>query len=71
MTDEAKRAVRPGCCRGGDCTESTCMRLPDGVTCGDCALFGRCEAIIGVRKSDTICDFHPRKFRRVNSEVTK
>jgi hypothetical protein len=53
----------PGCCRGKDCTPDTCMKLPEGKTCGACVLFGRCKVLIGVAPDDTICDFHPRKFR--------
>lgn len=44
------------------CTEQTCMRLPAGQTCGDCYAFSHCEALYGIKASNTVCDFFPRRF---------
>lgn len=37
-----------GCCvdkqYGKGCTDDTCMKLPEGKTCGSCRLFPRCKA---------------------------
>ena len=57
-----------GCCvdrkygtpRG--CTDETCMRLPDGQTCGVCARFRYCESWLGLTGNETACDWHPRRF---------
>ena len=64
-----------GCCidreyesaRG--CTESTCMELPAGETCGGCVWLARCTAL-GFTSSPerTSCDFFPRRFRARASE---
>ncbi len=64
--DEMSR--EPGCCvdkrykspRG--CTEGTCMTLPPGTTCGDCAHAPRCTALFGAKVENTCCDFFPRRF---------
>lgn len=56
----------PGCCVDRDCTESTCMRLPDSARCGDCALVIRCEALFHVPRASTECDFYPRRFVRAD-----
>ena len=39
------------------------MSLPEGQTCGNCNLFDNCHGIIGVKESNTECDFYPIKFR--------
>ncbi len=54
---------KQGCCVDEDCTEDTCMNLPDGKTCGDCVNGSRCIAIFGHTESDTYCDFFPRRFK--------
>lgn len=50
-----------GCCvdkkYGKGCNESTCMTLPAGKTCGDCAHVRRCTAIFGMTETDTSCSF--------------
>jgi hypothetical protein len=52
-----------GCCVDKVCNNDTCMRLPDGVTCGDCALLAECSWV-GVRTDWKVCDFYPRRFRK-------
>lgn len=39
------------------------MRLPKGVTCGDCVHIRRCSAIYGHTETDTYCDWSPSRFR--------
>jgi hypothetical protein len=51
-----------GCCNDKSCTESTCMKLPAGKTCGDCANFSRCAGLFQCPQSSTVCDFFPRRF---------
>lgn len=51
-----------GCCADKACTEKTCMELPAGTTCGDCRNFRHCEAFYARKKTDTSCDFFPRRF---------
>jgi hypothetical protein len=61
-----------GCCAdrkyGKGCNESTCMNLPEGKTCGDCAHKRRCLAF-GFTSSEgnTSCDFFPRRFLEVTT----
>lgn len=38
------------------------MTIPNGLVCGNCALFKKCAAIIGVDAASTRCDFYPIKF---------
>ena len=59
----------PGCCydrRHGypkACIPATCMRLPDGTSCGDCAHLKRCRACGFTQSPASItCDFFPRRF---------
>jgi hypothetical protein len=52
-----------GCCADKACTDRTCMALPSGKTCGDCAHLNRCVAIFGHTATDTYCDWFPRRFR--------
>lgn len=35
------------------------MRLPAGVTCGNCHHIRRCKAMFGHTESDTYCDWSP------------
>jgi hypothetical protein len=45
-----------------DPTDPDKMRLPVGVTCGDCRHIGRCKAMFGHVEEDTYCDWSPRGF---------
>lgn len=38
------------------------MRLPAGVTCGNCHHIQRCKAIFGHTETDTYCDWSPSRF---------
>lgn len=38
------------------------MKLPAGVTCGDCGHIHRCKAIFGHVETDTTCDWSPSRF---------
>lgn len=51
-----------GCCADKSCTPKTCMDLPAGTTCGNCAHIARCKAIFGHVETDTYCDWFPRRF---------
>jgi hypothetical protein len=55
-------ASEQGCCVDRRCSETTCMNLPPGTTCGDCRHITRCGAIFGHVPTDTYCDWFPRKF---------
>lgn len=46
-----------------DPTDPDKMRLPKGVTCGDCVHISRCSAIYGHTATDTYCDWSPSRFR--------
>lgn len=40
------------------------MRLPEGMTCGDCAAWVRCKTLIcTVEPTNTRCDWNPSRFR--------
>lgn len=52
-----------GCCADKACTDKTCMQLPVGVACGDCAHFNHCKAFYGHSATDTYCDFFPRRLK--------
>ncbi|THD06158.1 hypothetical protein [Rhodanobacter lindaniclasticus] len=39
------------------------MRLPAGMTCGDCVHIYRCKAMFGHVETDTYCDWSPSRFR--------
>lgn len=41
-----------------------CMRLPDGMTCGDCAHIDWCSKVYGIKPEYTSCDFEPIRFRQ-------
>jgi len=46
------------------------MALPPGKTCGDCANWRRCKALIwDLNPKETTCDFAPSRFRE-KQEVT-
>ena len=38
------------------------MRLPKGITCGDCVHIRRCKGIFGHVETDTYCDWSPSRF---------
>lgn len=59
--------MRAGCCVDKDCAPTTCMRLPEGESCGTCAHFARCQMLFRSKPDDEQCDFFPRKFRRTPS----
>jgi hypothetical protein len=40
-----------------------CMKLPKGVTCGDCANFSWCGVAYGVKPEYTSCNFEPIRFK--------
>ncbi len=40
------------------------MRLPSGVTCGDCVHIRRCKLIYGHVETDTYCDWSPSRLQR-------
>lgn len=54
--------MRKSKCDCGDCTPKTCMTLPAGKTCSDCALLNKCKAYFGCKPENTKCDFFPRRF---------
>jgi len=56
---------RPELPRG--CTDDTCMRLPEGKTCGDCVHVVRCVSLFGATPTDRSCDFFPRRFQDTES----
>lgn len=39
------------------------MRLPAGITCGDCVHIRRCSAIFGHTATDKTCDWSPSRFQ--------
>lgn len=41
---------------------SESMTIPYGLSCGDCRMYQKCSAIIGVKRETTECDFFPVKF---------
>ena len=41
---------------------SESMTIPDGLSCGDCRMYPKCSAIIGVKRDNKECDFFPVKF---------
>lgn len=45
-----------------DPTDPDKMRLPAGITCGDCRHIGRCKAMFGHVETDTYCDWSPSRF---------
>ncbi len=45
-----------------DPTDPDKMRLPSGVTCGDCVHIYRCKAMFGHVETDNYCDWSPSRF---------
>jgi hypothetical protein len=44
-------------------------RLPDGLTCSDCAHGPRCDGLFGaVRRRFTSCDFWPSRFAALSNQ---
>ena len=53
-----------GCCADNSCDKSTCMGLPDGATCGNCAHWKSCNGLgFSSDERRTDCDFFPRRYR--------
>jgi hypothetical protein len=52
-----------------DPTDPDKMRLPVGMTCGDCRHIGRCKAMFGHVESDTYCDWSPSRFEAPRAAV--
>lgn len=46
-----------------------CMKLPKGMTCGDCANFSWCGVAYGVKPEYTSCDFEPIRFKAKEKEL--
>lgn len=44
------------------------MRLPKGVTCGDCRNIKTCKSFCGHTETDTYCDWSPSRFRALTRE---
>ena len=53
---------KPGCCADKSCNEKTCMRLPEGATCGQCVNFNLCANLHGAKDDDKTCDYFPRRY---------
>ena len=59
-------AASHGCCVDRACNERTCMALPAGKTCADCARINWCLKFFGPdRGKETSCDWFPRRFAEV------
>lgn len=43
--------------------EDADMKLPEGKTCNDCASIKTCKAFIGIKGTETTCDWYPVRFR--------
>lgn len=50
------------CCTDKSCSSETCMRLPEGRTCGGCNHYNRCFWLFDCVPGSTACDFYPRRF---------
>jgi hypothetical protein len=61
--------MKHGCCADKKCDSLTCMKLPQGDTCGDCRRFKRCEAFLGLTGKETSCDWFPRGFLRSQGAI--
>lgn len=46
-----------------------CMKLPKGMTCGDCANFRWCSKVYGAKPEYTSCDFEPIRFKAKEKEL--
>lgn len=53
--------------RNYDPSDPDKMKLPAGITCGDCVHIYRCKAIFGHVESDTSCDWSASRFQRAAS----
>jgi hypothetical protein len=42
------------------------MKLPIGMTCGDCVHFKRCVMLFDCPATNTSCDWSPSRFRPAN-----
>lgn len=64
--------MKHGCCVDGSCAEETCVELPEGKTCGDCAHIRRCSAFgFTSGPSASSCDFFPRRFKESERKVER
>jgi len=45
------------------------MALPDGKSCIDCKHLRRCAGIIGIKTTNTTCDFYPSRFAQYQAEA--
>lgn len=54
-----------------DPTDPDKMRLPVGITCGDCRHIGRCKAMFGHVEADTYCDWSPSRFAKSSASVAQ
>jgi hypothetical protein len=59
---DPQRGKLRACCALEECSTETCMALPDGKTCGDCARIGYCTAIWGQKTDCSVCGYFPRRF---------
>lgn len=66
-----QKAHKHGCCVDKACTDATCMELPQGKTCGDCAHVYRCTTMFGHTAADTYCDWFPCRFREAKKEAAQ
>lgn len=58
--------MMPSCkCNGYGCVECLAAH-PEGKTCSDCALFQRCKAFLGIKGTETHCDWIPSAFREAS-----
>lgn len=49
----------------GDDRYSVDMALPAGCECGQCAHYGWCSDMHGIKKTNTFCHFSPSRFGKV------
>lgn len=55
--DGKQQAMKPNY----DTRDPDKMRLPPGLTCGDCKHIRRCKAMFGHTEADTYCDWSPSR----------
>lgn len=68
--EHERRRVIGECCVDRSCNPDTCMRLPDGLYCSDCACVNGCLALGDTDSLDCeVCGFFPREFRRRSYNV--
>ena len=53
------------------CNEQTCMKLPEGASCGSCVSRETCVQLFGAKPENTSCEFFPRKFRPIAAAKTQ